>query len=150
MQQIHRVLVPISHAAGHDLVVDYACVIAKGMGAQLTLLHVYEPPNAMVGIVPGATIEGETAAEHAVGDQLLDGAVARIRAAGISPVDKILERESPASKAILRHARTGKFDLIVMGTHGRKGVSRLVLGSVAESVLRDAPCPVLTVHVPPP
>lgn len=150
MQQIHRVLVPISHAAGHDLVVEYASVLAKGMGAQLTLLHVYEPPNGMIGMVPGATIAGETAAEQAIGDQLLEHAAAQLQAAGISPVDKILERESPASKAILRHARDGRFDLIIMGTHGRKGVSRLVLGSVAESVLRDAPCPVLTVHVPAP
>jgi len=148
MHQISRVLVPISHAAGHELVIEYACVLAKGMGAHLTLLHVYEPPNAMVGIVPGATVAGETAAEHALGDQLLDRAAEQIRAAGIASADRILERESPASKAILDHARTGKFDLIVMGTHGRKGVSRLVLGSVAEQVLRAAPCPVLTVHVP--
>ncbi len=148
MPQINRILVAVSHGAGRELVVEYACAIAKGMGATLTLLHVYEPPNAMVGIVPGATVGGETAAEHALGDQLLDRAVAQIHAAGIAAVDRILERSSPPSQAILAHARVGKFDLIVMGTHGRKGVSRLVLGSVAESVLRDASCPVLTVHVP--
>lgn len=148
MHSIQRILVPLSHAAGHDLVIDYACVIAKGMRAGLTLLHVYEPPNAMVGIVPGATVGGETAAEQVLGDQLLDHATALVQAAGIATVDRILERASPAAKVILEHARTGAFDLIVMGSHGRKGVSRLVLGSVAESVLRDAPCPVLTVHVP--
>ena len=147
MQSIQQILVPISLAAGHELVIDYACVIAKGMHAELTLLHVFEPPNAMVGIVPGASIGGEVAAEQALGDHLLDAAAAQVRAAGIATVNRILERSSPPSQAILSHARDG-FDLIVMGTHGRKGVSRLVLGSVAESVLRDAPCPVLTIHVP--
>ena len=148
MHSIQRVLVPISHDSGHELVIDYACALAKGMGAQLTLLHVYEPPNAMIGIVPGASVAGEIAAELTLGDELLDRATAQVHAAGLAAVDRIIERSSPPSQAILAHARAGTFDLIVMGTHGRKGVSRLVLGSVAESVLRDAPCPVLTVHVP--
>jgi nucleotide-binding universal stress UspA family protein len=52
------------------------------------------------------------------------------------------------AEAIVSHAASAGVDLIVIGTHGRKGVSRLLLGSVAERVVRAAPCPVLTVHHP--
>jgi nucleotide-binding universal stress UspA family protein len=58
----------------------------------------------------------------------------------------MLVRIGEASKVILDAARDGGFDLVVMGTHGRTGLSHLVLGSVAERVLRRAPCPVLTVR----
>lgn len=141
-----RILVPISHAAGFEAVVDHACAYAKGVGGELTLLHVFEPPNAMIGIVPGASISGEIVAEEATGTQLLDVADERIVAAGLPRPARILERAASPSDAILAHARG--FDLIVMGTHGRKGIRRMLLGSVTEAVLRAAPCPVLTVHVP--
>jgi nucleotide-binding universal stress UspA family protein len=145
---VRRILVPLDHSPGYEAIVDYACVIARGLGATLTLIHVYTPPNAMVGIVPGASVEGEVAAEVAAGDALLERATERVRAGGITAVDRIIERATPPGPAIVGHAKAGKFDLIVMGTHARKGVARLVLGSTAEQVLRDSPCPVLSVHLP--
>ncbi len=145
---VRRILIPLDHSPGYEAIVDYACVLARGLGATLTLLHVYTPPNAMVGIVPGATIDGEVAAEVSAGDELLDRAAERIRGQGIATVERILERASPPGPAIVGHATAGKYDLIIMGTHARKGVARLVLGSTAEQVLRDAPCPVLSVHLP--
>jgi len=114
----------------------------------MSLLHVYEPPNEMIGMIAGATVGGEIAAAQEAGSALLERAAERIRGEGLAIDDRIVERSAPASQAIVRHARLGKFDLIVMGTHGRKGVARLVLGSTAEHVLRDAPCPVLVVHLP--
>ena len=141
-----RILVPLSHAPGFEQVIDHACTYAKGTGAELTLLHVFEPPNEMIGMVPGATVAGELAAEEATGTQLLDTAEQRIVAAGLPRPARILERAASPSDAILAHARG--FDLIVMGTHGRKGLRRMLLGSVTEAVLRAAPCPVLTIHVP--
>ena len=146
--KVERILVPLDHSAGFEAVVDYACAVARGMGATLTLLHVYEPPNEMIGVVAGATVGGEAAAEKAAGGSLLDRASERMHANGIAVVDRVLERAGPAHETIVRNARVGEFDLIVMGTHGRKGVARLVLGSTAEHVLRDAPCPVLVVHLP--
>lgn len=146
--KVERILVPLDHSPGGHAILDYACAVARGLGASLTLLHVHEPPNEMIGLVPGATVGGELAAEHAAGVALLDRALAILQAHGIEPLDRIVERAASASDAILSHARRGAFDLIVMGTHGRKGLSRLVMGSVAEQVLRDAPCPVLTVHLP--
>lgn len=141
-----RILVPISYTPGFDSVIDHACALAKGSGGTITLLHVYEPPNEMVGMVPGATVAGEVAAEQAGGSDLLDRADERVRASGLVAPARILERAASPALAILEHARD--FDLIVMGTHGRKGIRRMLLGSVTESVLRAAPCPVLAVHVP--
>jgi len=146
--KLERILVPLDHSPGYEVIVDVACAIAKGAGATITLLHVYEPPNAMVGIVPGATVGGETAAARDAGTALLDRAGERVRAAGVAEADRMLERASPASDTIVDEARTGKYDLIVMGTHARRGVARLVLGSTAEKVLREAPCPVTAVHLP--
>ena len=141
-----RILVPISHAPGFEAVIDHACAFAKGTGGSLTLMHVFEPPNEMVGIVPGATVAGELAADEASSKDLLERADERVRAAGLPTPARILERASSPSAAILAHARD--FDLVVMGTHGRKGIRRMLLGSVTEAVLRAAPCPVLTIHVP--
>lgn len=148
MAQVQRILVPLDHSPGLSSILDYACSIARGMGASLTLLHVYEPPNEMVGIVPGATVSGELAAERRTGTALLDEALEILRSNGTTPVDTILERASPTSGAIIGHAQRGGFDMIIMGTHARKGMSRLIMGSIAESVIRDAPCPVLTIHLP--
>lgn len=145
--RVQRILVPLDHSAGSDHVVQYACMIARAMNAHLTFLHVYEPPNEMIGIVPGATIDGEAAAERRAGEALLDDALSISRASGIPTADRVLERATPPHQAILAYASQSLFDMIVMGTHGRSGVSRLVMGSVAEEVLRHAPCPVLLVHV---
>ena len=91
---------------------------------------------------------GSFLVQNVAGTSLLDRAADRARVEGVAIEHRILERAAPASQAIVRQARLGKFDLIVMGTHGRKGVARLVLGSTAEHVLRDAPCAVLVVHLP--
>jgi universal stress protein A len=147
--QVNRILVPLDHSAGSAPIVEYACAVARGLGASLTFLHVYDPPNEMIGMVPGVTVAGEAAAECDAGVILLDRASEFARANGFTNIDRIVERGAPASQAITAHARDGKFDLIVMGTHGRSGVSRLVMGSVAEQTLRTAPCPVLTVHLQP-
>jgi nucleotide-binding universal stress UspA family protein len=147
---VPNILVPLDHSPGLDRIVEYACTVARGMHASLTFLHVYEPPNQMVAMAPGATVAGELAAERAAGDAILDRALAVSRAHAIDAPDRILERASPVEQAIVDHAKRGKFSLILMGTHARSGVARWVMGSVAEQVLRHAPCPVLLVHLVPP
>ncbi len=148
MIKLNRILVALDHSSGSNAIVDYACAVARGVGASIALLHVYDPPNEMIGMVPGATVGGEARAEHDRGQELLDRATDLVIANGLPRPDRMLERAGPAATAIVSHARTGKFDLIVVGTHARGGVTRLVLGSVAETVLRSAPCPVLVVHLP--
>jgi nucleotide-binding universal stress UspA family protein len=145
---VDRILVALDHSPGSDDIVEYACAVARGLGASITLLHAYEPPNAMVGMVAGATIAGEAELEHEAGMALLDRAAAIVRAHGLAANDRTLERSGPASQVITRHARTGKFGLVVLGTHGRSRVSRVVRDSVADHVVRDVSCPVLLVHLP--
>jgi nucleotide-binding universal stress UspA family protein len=69
--------------------------------------------------------------------------VAALAATGVTAAAAVVS--GLPAPAIVDHARAGGFDLLVMGTHGRTGLSHLVVGSVAERVLRSAPCPVLTV-----
>jgi len=144
--KLERILVPLDHSPGWTAVIDYARGLAVGAGASLTLLHVYEPPNSMVAMVPGATVDGELVAERAAGLELIAHAVTTLAASNFHRVHTLLERAPEAAAAIVERARD--FDLIVMGTHARTGVPRLVMGSVAENVIRTAPCPVLALHLP--
>jgi nucleotide-binding universal stress UspA family protein len=140
-----RILVPLEHSPGNARVLQLAAAMASAMQASITLLHVYDPPNAMVGIVPGASVEDELAADRASGEQLVEGARAVLAGVGFPSVDVVLERQPSVASAILGEAR--RFDMIVMGTHGRRGFDRALLGSIAEHVIRSAPCPVVTVHL---
>ena len=148
VKKVARILVPLDHSPGSDEIVEYASAIARGLGASIALMHVYDPPNAMVGIVPGVSMNEEAEAVRQAGVELLDRATTILRANGFSSSDRILEAVGPASSAIGRRIRAGNFDLVVMGTHGRSGVSHLVMGSVAEDVVRSVTCPVLLVHLP--
>lgn len=140
-----RILVPLEHSPGNARVLQLAAAMARALDGSLTLLHVYSPPNAMVGIVPGATVEDELAADQASGEDLLAGARAVLAGVGITEVAALLDRRSSVVDGILDEAK--RFDLVVMGTHGRRGFDRAVLGSVAEQVIRRAACPVVTVHL---
>lgn len=128
-----------SHAA-----LDEAATLAGREGAALVLLHVYPPPRPPGPEAPLAwspsDLEAETLGE-------LEGPMARLRAdaeaiAGAGRVETRLLAGKPADE-IARFARDGGCDLVVIGTHGRTGVRRLVLGSVAEQVVRAAPVSVL-------
>ena len=135
-----RILVPVDFSAASDAALDHARMFARAWGGALHLLHVtgerLTPPHA------GGDRHDEPAALRQIRDRLTDED--RHRRLTI----RVVERKAPA-EAILGYARTAGVDLIVMGTHGRSGVAHLLLGSVAETVVRGAACPVLTVHQAP-
>jgi len=141
---MRHILVPLAHTASNAGVLELAAAMATGIEAQITLLHVYEPPNSMVGIVPGATVGNELDRDRDAGRTLLVDAAETLARAGISRVSSILTRGA-AEAAILENARDA--DLIVMGTHGRRGIDRALFGSIAERIIRRAPCPVITIHL---
>jgi nucleotide-binding universal stress UspA family protein len=118
-----------------------ACALARDYGARLVLLHVAVPPEVVreAVLVP---ILRDNQAELA--EKLHQLAVSHANL----HVEHRLERGDAATE-ILRVAQEDRTDLIVIGTHGRTGLGRLLKGSVAEQVVRKAPCPVLTVKVPP-
>jgi nucleotide-binding universal stress UspA family protein len=118
-----------------------ACSLARDHGARIVLLHVVELPTAVYGAAGGPTTVLQVSM-----DEEKEG-LNRIKV----PKDVTVERrlvEGEAAHEILRTAEEVSADLIVLGTHGRTGMSRLLFGSVAEQVLRRAQCPVLTIKEP--
>jgi nucleotide-binding universal stress UspA family protein len=139
-----RILVPTDGSAGTRRAIDHAIELAEAHDATLHGLYV-------VNTASYASFSMETAWEG-IGDMLRDegeAAVAAIReragAAGV-PVETAVLEGSP-SREIVRYAEEQDCDLVVMGTHGRGGIDRLLLGSVAERVVRASEVPVLTVRV---
>ena len=125
--------------------VRYAIHLAKAQGASLTVLHV---PPLPVTLYPDTLVPIDLTAvageiEEAARKQL-DRWVKRY--AGQLPIQAVVRRGIAVQDTICAVARETGASLIVMSTHGREGIGHLVLGSVTERVLRDAPCPVLVVR----
>lgn len=120
-----------------------AAALARDHGARLVVLHVATPPPFVTPRELERALEGPAGYRRQ-----LEAELRRYPAPGPqTPMTYRLETGHPAAE-ILRVAREEGADLIVLGTHGRTGLARLLLGSVAEVVLRKAACPVLTVKVP--
>ncbi len=144
-----HVLVALDHSDCAHLVVDEAVQVAKSRGARMTLLHAIRLPSGVdetTEIVPDRDQAPVEAGPYLRADSRarIDKFKEEAEAQGISVHVRVEEGE-PAD-VILDVAERLKADLIVMGTHGRKGIARFLLGSVAEKVLRRAACPVLSVR----
>jgi nucleotide-binding universal stress UspA family protein len=121
----------------------YALDLAEKLNARVTVVHAYEIP--VYGFPEGLAFTPEvTGRIEAVSRKALDGLVEHARRPGLE-IKGVL-RLGPAWSEISAAATESKADLIVIGTHGRRGFAHALLGSVAEKVVRSAPCPVLTVH----
>ena len=140
------VLVPTDGSAEGERAVTHAIDLAGVHGARIVALYVVNPASygglpmetAWDGVADALREEGQRAVERVE-------SIAAERAPGV-PVETHVLEGSP-SRVIVDSARTAGCDLVVMGTHGRGGIDRLLLGSVAERVVRSAPVPVLTVQV---
>jgi universal stress protein A len=146
--QIRQILLPIDESVGTHLAVDCAAFVARSTGAALTLVHVDELPRLLVAIVPGASVDSDLAIEQYATRLRLTEYAAQLVAGGVPDVTWRTSTSQTIASALVELAIAGAYDLIVMGTHARTGVSRVLLGSIAEEVLRHAPCPVMTVHMP--
>lgn len=123
--------------------VTYAADLAATLGATLVLVHVYQmPPMLMPGPYGISAELAERIPREAT--ELLEAAAKDAAHAKVH-VRTVLREGDPRDQ-IVAVAEAEKADLLVMGTHGRRGLSRALIGSVAEAALRTAPCPVLTVH----
>jgi nucleotide-binding universal stress UspA family protein len=146
---IKRMLIPtdLSPAALHAL--EYAVDLAKPFDAELVLLFVLESLFYPLPDYDGAQ-SAAMAEAFAEQRRIAQRAMARLEkryAKRGTKLRTLLQSGRPA-EAIVDTAKRTRADLVVMATHGRTGVSRLLLGSVAERVVRTAPCPVLTLHAP--
>lgn len=142
--RFRSILVPVDFSPASDRALEVAQTLAKGFGsAHLTLAHARFVPLEIEAVaVYGAQRVFENIAEKAEAD--LASVVEKLKAAGVE-ADYASEDGSP-EEVILKMAHDRHSDLVIMGTHGRRGVSHLLLGSIAERVLRRAPCPVITVR----
>lgn len=140
---------PIADSVLAELVVDAAVALARRLGARLTLLHVARPvlapmtpPMEMVDISYQTVLEIE-AMRNKHAEEQLQKLEARAAEAGVV-ADHVLDvRPGSVPKAILETAKTQGADLIVISSHGRRGIQRLLLGSVAERTAHLSPIPVL-------
>jgi nucleotide-binding universal stress UspA family protein len=142
-----RLLVPVDFSVCSRNAFIHALKVTTHFGGQIDVMTAYDvpaylSPEAMlvVGQVSASWLD--------YAEKWAGGALAAFVAetARTLRVDRQIVMPGPAATAILRLADETPYDLIVMGTHGRTGFSRVVLGSVAERVLRAAPCPVLTLR----
>lgn len=147
MRQPSNILVPTDFGPASETALRYGIDLARTFGAGLHVLH------AVVDVVPVSPVSALYGPEHAgVLVTMDDDAHARLQAliaahadAPAKTVQAVVRSMNPAN-AILEYAADHRIDFIVMGTHGRSMVAHLLLGSVTETVIRSATCPVLTVR----
>lgn len=145
MIDLKRILVATDFSSHSQVALKYAAAFCKGFNAEVILCHVLEKPDFLSQLPPVA--EGyfppnlaEIQEKHArvQCEQVL-------AAAGLSQARVVLLHGNPASE-ITKAAADENVDLVIVGTHGRGALAHILLGSVAEKIVRAAPCPVLTVR----
>lgn len=144
-----RILVATDFSPGASAALDHAVDLAERFGATVVALHVWPPPTVLRAD-DALSLAGQPY------QQLAELASRRASAEMDEFLAPLAEREGvwfrrqvamgDPAETIVEVATDGEFDLIVMGTHGRTGLKRMILGSVAEAVCRHAPCPVLTIR----
>lgn len=137
--KLKHILVPVDFSECTEKALAYAVPFAKQFDAALTLLHVEEPPYSSASEM-GVIVKVETSTEAR---QQLEDLCARL-AEGVKC--QILTRKGSAEREIITVAKENDSDLIILGTHGRTGLERFLLGSTVEKVVRRAGCPLLIVR----
>lgn len=144
MPSIGRILFPTDFSERAQVAWSYAKLMSETFSAQLCLLHVLQEPAAMVpeasiGVAPPAVNLGELT-------QFAEDALDRLQVDPPGSIGSRSVRNGPPAAEIVRFAQELEADLIVLGTHGRTGFAHALLGSVAERVVRKAPCAVMTIR----
>jgi len=135
--------------AGHA--VTHAAGLAKGLSAALRIVHVVDMGWLPLGPELAVDIEAIAKARRAAGEKILTAAREAARTAGVEAETRLLETATPTQRiaaAIADAAAGWPADVVVLGTHGRRGVERVLLGSVAEGVARLSAVPVLLIPQP--
>lgn len=146
MSRIRRILHPSDFSRASGAAFAKAVELAKANRAELWVVHVLTPTVPMVGdgYISPKVYEDLEASARAYCSKQLGALVARAKKAGVRARSVLLE--GIAHEQIARAARSKRADLVVIGTHGRTGVAKLFLGSVAGRVVSIASCPVMTVR----
>jgi nucleotide-binding universal stress UspA family protein len=135
---IHRILHPTDYSEHSRPAFEMACALARDLGAELIICHV--SPPSLTALENGVVVQIPTGESEQMEARLIR---VKPEIPGLQVIHQLLRGDAAAE--IVRFAADARIDLIVIGTHGRGGLVRLLMGSVAEHVLRNAPCPVVTV-----
>ena len=147
MKEIRRILAPTDYSEHANHAVEYAAGLAQQLGAELHLLHVL--PEVVIPVGPEPILVPDVPAEY----------YAETEAASLEALGKLLQpgwgkptsshcsvRWGDTVTSIVALAEEIQADIVVIATHGRTGLSHAIMGSVAERIVRESPCPVLTVR----
>lgn len=142
-----RILVPVDASAPAQQGLAEAIQLAADQHAQLRVVHVLSDPPLNAPLPHGLATDQALQSLHQAATKILEHAADTARAVGVGAETAVIEQHRhQIGEAIVKEADHWQADLIVMGTHGRRGVARAVLGSDAEYVLRHTPVTVLLVH----
>ena len=142
-----RILVPTDGSDTADAGLREACKLARDQGAQLRVVHVVDELLSMGPEFYGAAYDQLTDSIRKAGASLLAHAETVARDQGVTVETELIEAMgSPAGDHIVKAAKAWAADLIVCGTHGRRGLRRIVMGSDAEYILRNTPVPLLLIR----
>jgi nucleotide-binding universal stress UspA family protein len=137
-----RILAPTDGSDGTRAAVEHAIDLATTYDAALHTIYVVDTNVGLDSSIPGTLDALEEAGENAI-----DAVIRRAEAAGVDTIEGVVARGTP-HRAVLDYVDEHDVDLVVMGTHGRTGLDRYLLGSVTERVVRLSDAPVLTVRMP--
>lgn len=145
--ELKRILLATDFSAGSDVAVPYALDLARRYGATIYLMHVIYDIERELSWYPTQVrlddyYKDMEASANEEFRRLVEG-----RLENYGKVECVLLRGIP-DQEILKYAEENAMDLIVMGTHGRKGLDRVFFGSTASTVIKQAGCPVLSVRIP--
>ena len=142
-----RLLVPVDGSKTSIQGLEEAIKLARQLNASIRLIHVLDDVTLEPEGAPSLTVARDSGARRAAANAILSDGTARVARSGVE-VDSVLVEAtgSPTGKYIVDYAKECRADLIACGTHGRRGLRRLVMGSDAEYVVRHAPAPVLLVR----
>ncbi len=148
MTRFRHILVPIDGSPTSDKALDEAIRLAVFSGAKVTLIHVLDELSHLTDFETGVDyLQQHVPRLRAAGERLLASAGEKVLARSLQ-VECVLIAEGPGRicEHVAEHARLSHADLIVLGSHGRRGIGRVLLGSDAEQIIRYAPVPVLVVR----
>jgi nucleotide-binding universal stress UspA family protein len=144
MTPIQTILHPTDFSDHSRYAFQLACALARDHASKLIVLHVVEQPN----FIPGGEVGLPAVRPPEESRKALDEQLHQLRPLYPNIALEYQLVEGNVADGILQAARDLKADLVVIGTHGRTGLGRLLMGSVAEKVVRSASCPVLSVKMP--
>jgi|SRR5690348_11324523 nucleotide-binding universal stress UspA family protein len=145
-----KIVVPVDGSPTSNAGLREAIDLARTLDASLQLVNVVDYHYlAMAGLEAGTYIEDVMKGLTQSGRRILKRAEETARKSGVAATSVLLESATgPAADAIVRQAKKWNADLIVLGTHGRRGMRRMLMGSDAEQVVRNSPVPVMLVRSP--